>query len=105
MINCNRIIKNNGTSKILNLLNEADDSKFVTRKWNLVNDQWNANYDIGNEIIYNKEVSNLILVISMILLARDDIIITAHNNPTPVALVQVIIRQLEVIVLFKRWSH
>ena len=24
--------------KILNLLNEANDSKFVTRKWNMVND-------------------------------------------------------------------
>ena len=42
--------------KILNLLNEAGDSKFVTRKWNIVNDQSNANYDAGNEIIYNTEV-------------------------------------------------
>ena len=25
--------------KILNLLNEANDSKFVIRKWNIVNDQ------------------------------------------------------------------
>ena len=25
--------------KILNLLNEAKDFKFVTRKWNIVNDQ------------------------------------------------------------------
>ena len=25
--------------KILDLLNEASDSKFVTRKWNIVNDQ------------------------------------------------------------------
>ena len=25
--------------KILNLLNEESDSKFVTRKWNFVNDQ------------------------------------------------------------------
>ena len=24
--------------KILNVLNEANDSKFVTRKWNIVND-------------------------------------------------------------------
>ena len=47
--------------KILNLLNEASDSKFVTRKWNLVNHQSNANYDLRNEIIYNTEVleSNL----------------------------------------------
>ena len=47
--------------KILNLLNEADDSKFVARKWKIVNDQSNWNYDAGNEIIYNAEVlkSNL----------------------------------------------
>ena len=41
--------------KILNLLNEASDSKFVTRKWNIVNDQSNANHDVGNETIFNKE--------------------------------------------------
>ena len=47
--------------KILNLLNEANDSKFVTRKLNIVNDLSNANYDVGNEIIYNSEIlkSNL----------------------------------------------
>ena len=42
--------------KILNLLNEASDSKFVTRKWNIVKDQWNTSYDVGNEIIYNTEM-------------------------------------------------
>ena len=30
--------------KILNLLNDANDSKFVTRKWNAVNDNSKANY-------------------------------------------------------------
>ena len=40
--------------KILNLLNEASDSKFVTRKWNIVNDQSNANYDVENEISIQK---------------------------------------------------
>ena len=30
--------------KILNLLNEVSDSKFVTRKWNIVKDESNANY-------------------------------------------------------------
>ena len=29
--------------KILNLLKEITDSKFVTRNWNIVNDQSNAN--------------------------------------------------------------
>ena len=45
----------------MNFLNEANDSKFVTRKWNIVNFQSNANHDVGNEIIYNTEVlkSNL----------------------------------------------
>ena len=67
----------------MNLLNEAGDSKFVTRKWNIDNDQTNINYDAGNKIISNTEVlkSNLCDYI----LVRDDIITTAHNNPTPVA--------------------
>ena len=32
--------------KTLNLLNEPNASKFVTGKWNIVNDQSNANYDV-----------------------------------------------------------
>ena len=32
--------------KILNLLNESSNSKFVRRKCNIVNDQSNANYDV-----------------------------------------------------------
>ena len=39
--------------KILNLLNEANDSKFVTRKLNIVNDNSKANYNVGSVIIYN----------------------------------------------------
>ena len=42
--------------KILNLLIEASDSDLLTRQWNIVNDQSNANYDAGNEIIYNTEM-------------------------------------------------
>ena len=42
--------------KILNLLNEANGSKFVTRKWNIVNDNSKSKYGTGNEIIYNTEV-------------------------------------------------
>ena len=47
--------------KILNLLNEVNDSKFATRNWNIVNDQSNVNYSVGNQIIYITEVlkSNL----------------------------------------------
>ena len=42
--------------KILNLFNKAKDSKFVTRKWNIVHDIPKANYDRRNEITYNTEV-------------------------------------------------
>ena len=47
--------------KILNLLNEANDSKFVTRKWNIINDESKSSYDATNEITYNTEIlkSNL----------------------------------------------
>ena len=47
--------------KILNLLNEGSDSKFVTRKLNIVKYQWNKNYGVRNKVIYNTEVlqSNL----------------------------------------------
>ena len=65
--------------KILHLLNEDSDSKFVTRKWNNVNDQSNANYDVGNEII-----SNLCDYDAYVLVRRDTVT-TAHNDPTPVA--------------------
>ena len=33
---------------MLNLLNEANDSKFVTRKWNIVNDNSKSNYVAAN---------------------------------------------------------
>ena len=36
--------------KILNLLNEANDSKFVTRKERIINDNSMANYNAANEI-------------------------------------------------------
>ena len=39
--------------KILNLLNAANGSNFVTRKWNSVNDSSSANYGVGNETINN----------------------------------------------------
>ena len=46
--------------KIL-ILNEPSGSIFVTRNWNINSDQSNANYSLGNEIIYSVEVfkSNL----------------------------------------------
>ena len=41
--------------KILHVLNEINNSKFVTRKWNIFNDQSDTNSDAGNKIIYNIE--------------------------------------------------
>ena len=66
--------------KILNLLNEASDSKFVTRKWNIVNNQSNTNY-VGNEIIYNIKVlkSNLRDYSETYILIRGNITITGHQ--------------------------
>ena len=64
---------------ISTLLNEDSASKFVTRKWNIVNDESNTNYDVGNEIIYNTEVSksNLCDNNDAYILVRGDITVTA----------------------------
>ena len=47
--------------KILNLLNEANDCKLVTRKWNIANDNSNSNYAASNKISHNTKIlkSNL----------------------------------------------
>ena len=47
--------------KILNLLNDANDSKFVARKWSIVSDNSKSNYAAVNEFTYNIEIlkSNL----------------------------------------------
>ena len=61
----------------MNLLTEASDSRFVTRKWNIVNDQSKAKYDVGNKTIYDKEVlkSNLCDDSDDYILVRSDIFI------------------------------
>ena len=46
--------------KLLNLLNETNEYKFVTRKWNIINDNSVANYCVGHEIPYNTEVLTLL---------------------------------------------
>ena len=71
--------------KILNLLNEVNDSKFVTRNWNIFTDQSNAKYDVGNETIYNTEVlkSNLCDHNDAYILVRGDITVTSAPE-TPV---------------------
>ena len=73
--------------KNLNLLNEASDSKFVTRKWNIVNDNAKANYGVGNEITYNTEVlkSNPRDYNDAYILIRGDITIGSRNIATEVA--------------------
>ena len=45
-----------GNQRTLNFLHGLYHYKFVTRKWNIVNDQPKANYAVGNEIIYNTKV-------------------------------------------------
>ena len=39
-------------------MKEADDSKFMSRRWNILNDNSKSNYDAANEITYNTEVLN-----------------------------------------------
>ena len=82
----NRIMQTMESRKILNLLNEATHSKSVTRKWNMVNDQSNANQAVGNEIIYSKEVlkSNLCNLNNAYVLGRGDITILGCNAATQV---------------------
>ena len=55
--------------KNLNLLNKSTDSKFVKKELNIVNDQSNANYDVGNLITHNTEILNLIFVITTMLIS------------------------------------
>ena len=40
----------------MNLMNESNDSNWWQKKWNNVDDQSNASYNVGNEVIYNTEV-------------------------------------------------
>ena len=71
----------------MNLLNEGSDSTFATRKWNIVNDLSNANYGVGNELIYNAKVlkSNLCDYDDAYILIMGDINIV-NNNGTQAAL-------------------
>ena len=60
-------------------MNEPSNSKFVIRKWYIVNDQSNGNYDAGNEINYNTGVlkSNLCDYNDTYILVNGDIFVTA----------------------------
>ena len=67
---------------MLNLMNEPNDSKFVTRKWSIVNDNSKENYGVGDEIIYNTEVltSNLCDYNDAYILVKDDITIIGDSG-------------------------
>ena len=63
--------------QIINLLNDENDSKFVTRKWNIVNDTLNSIYAGVNEIIYNRESNLFDYNDAYILLTGDITVVTA----------------------------
>ena len=65
--------------RILNLLNEANDSKIVTTKQNIFNDNSKSNYDARNEITYNTEIlkSNLCDYNNAYIFVRGDITVVA----------------------------
>ena len=62
-------------------MNDSSDSKFVSRTWNIANYRSNANYDVGNETIYNAEVLKFSLCNynNAYILVRGYIIIIGHN--------------------------
>ena len=69
----------------------------MTRIWHIINDQWNANHDVGNEIIYIEALYRVYLYIynylyrgfkmfnGTYILVRGDIVTTTHDNQNPVA--------------------
>ena len=59
-------------------MHEANNSKFLTRKWNIVSDNSKANYNATNEITYNAEVlkSSLCDYEDAYILLRVDIYVT-----------------------------
>ena len=110
-------------------MNEANDSKFVTTKWKIVNDQSNTNYDLGNEIIYKIAILKSILwdFNDAYILVTGDITIIGHHitqvafkNCEPLPCITkidetkiddaedldlVMPNKRKFMVLFKRWSY
>ena len=72
---------------ILNLLKIGSHSIFLARKWNIVNDQSNASYNVGNETICSTEVlkANNCEYKNAYILVRGDITIIGCNFATKVA--------------------
>ena len=62
------------------MLNDANNSEFVTREWNIVNDS-KTNYDVGKGIICNTEVlkSNLCDYNNAYIFVRDNITMIGHQ--------------------------
>ena len=61
-------------------MDEVNSSKFVTRKWIIVNGNSKVNYDAANEITYNTEVlkSSLCDYNDACILVRCEVTITGH---------------------------
>ena len=80
-VNFKRVISAIELRKMLNLLNESRDSKSVTRNWNIVNEQSNESYSVGNEVMYSTEVlkSNPCDFSNAYILVRGDIIVIGYN--------------------------
>ena len=72
------------SQKILNLLNKASDSNFLTQKWSNVNDKSNTTYAVGNDIIYSTKALkfNLCNFSNTYILVTCDITILGRNNAT-----------------------
>ena len=68
--------------KILNLLDDANDSKFVIRKWSIIDENLKANYGVRNKITYNTVVlkSNLCDYKDAYILVTGDITIIGDNR-------------------------
>ena len=47
--------------EVLNLLTTASDSRYMTTKWNIVNDQSNSSHSVGNKIFYYYQQSIIII--------------------------------------------
>ena len=62
-----------------NLLHDTNNSKFVTRKWNIFNDNSNVNYNAANKITYNIKAlkSSICDCNNAYILVRGDITVTA----------------------------
>ena len=70
----------------MNLLNESSDSNLLTRNWNIVKDQSNTNYSVGNEILNSTEVlkSKLCNYNNAYMLVSDYITVIGPNLVTQV---------------------